>query len=247
VKRPKVILFDIGETLVHFAGLNWPNLFRQGTRAGRQYLLAQGLRLPPEEHFVNSLLWRGRKALLLNRLSRREIDIAQLFAVAVGGLRGQMSQPLWREFILRLYQPLAEGGQLDGQTLPVLGRLREEGFRIGLISNTFVPSYAMDQHLERLGLLALLDYRFYSAEVGLKKPSLSLFRQVVREVGVRPGEAWHVGNDLLTDVLGARRAGLTAVMRLRPGRRVGWWWLIKPHHVIHELSDLLTLLRLRRR
>ena len=110
------------------------------------------------------------------------------------------------------------------------------------MSNTFVPGYAIDEHLRRLGLLDLFEHRFYSEAVGVKKPSLTLFRHAVRAMGVRADEAWLVGNDLIADVLGARRAGLTAVMRLRPGERVRWWWLIRPHKVIHELTDLLRLL-----
>jgi HAD superfamily hydrolase (TIGR01509 family) len=254
VRRPKAILFDIGETLIHFAGLHWAQLFRQGAQDGYARLAAHRLPLPPERQFVQSLLWRGRKAILLNRVSRRELDIADLFAMAIGGMRaaakddarsaklegpGRMS-----EFILALYEPLAQASTLDEQARPVLSRLRKEGFIIGLISNTFVPDYAMDRHLDRLAMLDLFDFRFYSAQFGLKKPSLTFFRHAVQSIGVSPRDAWHVGNDLIADVLGARRCGLTAVLRLPPGKRVRWWWLIKPHLAIHQLSDILPLLGL---
>ena len=146
--------------------------------------------------------------------------------------------------MLRLYQPLAAAGRLDPQTVPVVQRLRAAGLQVGLISNTFVPGYAIDLHLEELGILDLFHPRFYSAQVGLKKPSLSLFRQAVQSVGVPANRVWHVGNDLIADVLGARRAGVISIMRLRPDKRVRWWWLIKPRRVIYELTDLLRLLGL---
>jgi FMN phosphatase YigB (HAD superfamily) len=243
--RPRAIFFDIGDTLIHFAGLDWPDLFRQGARAAHAYLLDQGVQLPRVDDFVDSLLWRGRKTLLLNRLSRREIDVADMFVAAVGPLHARLAEPVWREFMLRLYEPLATAGRLDPQTVPVVRRLRDAGLQVGLISNTFVPGYAIDLHLEQLGVLDLFQPRFYSAQVGLKKPSLSLFRQVVQSVGVPANRIWHVGNDLIADVLGARRAGVISVLRLHPGERVRWWWLIKPQRVIHELTDLLRLLRLR--
>lgn len=256
MRRPKAILFDIGETLIHFAGLDWAELFRRGARDGYAHLAAHRLPLPSERQFVQSLLWRGRKAILLNRLSRRELDIADLFAMAVGGLRagrddetpgsasarGKMSESIWREFVLALYEPLAQASTLDDQARPVLSRLRKEGFIIGLISNTFVPDFAMDRHLDRLAMLDLFDFRFYSAQFGLKKPSLTFFRHAVQSIGIAPRDAWHVGNDIIADVLGARRCGLTAVLRLPPGRRVRWWWLIKPQLVIHDLADVLRLL-----
>ena len=242
--RPKAIFFDIGDTLIHFAGLDWPDLFRQGVRAGHAYLTSHGVQLPRAEEFVESLLWRGRKTLLLNRLSRREIDVAEMFVNAVGPLHARLTEPVWREFMLALYKPLAEAGRLDPQAVPVVQRLRAAGLQVGLISNTFVPGYAIDLHLEQLGILDLFQPRFYSAQVGLKKPSLSLFRQAVQAVGVPAKRVWHVGNDLIADVLGARRAGVISVLRLHPGQQVRGWWLIKPQRVIYELTDLLRQLRL---
>ncbi len=242
---PRAILFDLGETLIHFADAGLTGLFLEGARAGHEYLVARGVRLPPVERFARSLLWRGRKAMLLNWISRRELNVAELFALAVGSMAPQVGREDWREFILRIYGPLSRSAELDPQAGPVLGRLREAGLKVALVSNTFVPAHAMDAHLRRLGLLELFDARFYSAGLGLKKPSLALFRHAVGTLGVRPEEAWHVGDDLLADVLGARRAGLTAVLRLRPGRRVRWWWMVKPHHAIRRLDELLDLLRLR--
>lgn len=244
MRHPQAILFDLGETLVHFAGLDRTDLFRQGARAGQQYLVARGYRLPGEDEFVQSLLWRGRKAMLLNRLSRRELDVAELAGLAIRRLRGQISPDDWRQFILRMYEPLAQASTLDPHARDVIDRLRAAGLKVGLISNTFIPPYAIDHHLARLGLLDLFDERLYSAEIGLKKPSLSLFRRAVAALRVPPAAAWHVGDDLLADVLGARRAGLTAVLRLPPGRRVRGWWLVKPHLAIHSLLDLLLLVGL---
>ncbi len=54
---------------------------------------------------------------------------------------------------------------------------------------------------------------------GRNKPSRAMFRQALEKHGVQPGEAVMIGDQLLTDVLGANRAGIDAVWVDRmPGR-----------------------------
>jgi putative hydrolase of the HAD superfamily len=57
----------------------------------------------------------------------------------------------------------------------------------------------------------LFDRTFYSFEVGLAKPDPAYFHAVVDELGVRPEEAVFV-DDMRANVLGAREAGLRAVL-----------------------------------
>ncbi|MCG3181866.1 MAG: Phosphoglycolate phosphatase [Phycisphaerae bacterium] len=241
--KPRAILFDLGETLLFFGGVDRLGAFKRGARAGHAYLTAQGFRLGKRESFVRRLVARGRKALLINRISRREVNIADLFGLVTGHLQRRMPPAVWREFVMRMYDPLANVGRADPQAKAVLGAIRDAGIRMALISNTFVPDFAIDAHLARVGLIDWFPERFYSASEGVKKPSLTLFRRALAAINVSADETWHVGDDLLADVLGARRAGITTVLRLRPGRRVRWWWPIRPDLVIHELTDLLRMLQ----
>lgn len=242
MNTPRAILFDLGETLLHFAGVNRLEAFLQGARAGHAYLVARGLRLDPVEQFLKALVSRGKKAMLLNSISRREVDIRQLFILATGVPGVELPPELWAGFVETMYEPLAKSARLDPQTRPVVTALRDAGIRVALVSNTFVPSLAMEDHLQRLGIRDLFEHRFYSSDVGLKKPSLSVFRVALGALGVaRPRDAWHVGDELVADVLGARRAGMISVLRLHGSDRIRWWWPIKPHRTIHELARLLDM------
>jgi len=105
--RPQAILFDLGETLLHFGGVNRMETFKAGARDAHAFLLERGYRMEPVERFVRRLVGRGRKALLINRLSRREVDIAELFGLVTGQLQRRMRPGDWRRFVGRMYGPLA--------------------------------------------------------------------------------------------------------------------------------------------
>ncbi len=55
-----------------------------------------------------------------------------------------------------------------------------------------------------------------SGEVGLRKPDSAIFALALRRLGEREG-VWHVGDNLATDVAGAKAAGLTGVWLNRTG------------------------------
>jgi putative hydrolase of the HAD superfamily len=71
------------------------------------------------------------------------------------------------------------------------------------------------QELERDGLAPYIDVWGVSALVGYEKPSPELFRLCLRETGVAPAQAAHIGNRLDTDVRPAAALGLRTVWVLR--------------------------------
>jgi putative hydrolase of the HAD superfamily len=88
-------------------------------------------------------------------------------------------------------------------------------FALALVTNG-----ASDTQRENLRVLDI-EHRFgavvVSGEVGIAKPDARIFRVALEQLGVEPANVWHVGNDLDTDVGGAKAAGLTAVWLNRGG------------------------------
>ncbi|HXG16263.1 MAG TPA: HAD family hydrolase [Calidithermus sp.] len=93
---------------------------------------------------------------------------------------------------------------------------RQAGLRTGVISNS---DGTVRTILDRLGLSRDLDFVLDSHEVGVEKPDPRIFALALERAGVAPAEAAYVGDLYSVDVLGARRAGLAAVL-LDPG---GCW------------------------
>jgi len=70
----------------------------------------------------------------------------------------------------------------------------------------------VEEGLTALGLRALLDGVIDSAVVGVEKPDPGIFRHALELAGARPERVVHVGDLHAVDVLGARAAGLHAVL-----------------------------------
>src|SRR5262249_50540366 len=66
--------------------------------------------------------------------------------------------------------------------------------------------------LHKVGLLGYFDPIIVSGDHGYRKPDRRLFQFALDGIGVAPGNAMDVSNDLYGDIFGAREAGLTTVM-----------------------------------
>jgi FMN phosphatase YigB (HAD superfamily) len=88
---------------------------------------------------------------------------------------------------------------------------------VGVISNS---NGSVRLALERAGLAGELDFVIDSSVVGVAKPDPRIFGLGLLAAGARAGETVYVGDSYFADVVGARRAGLGAVL-FDPGRLWG--------------------------
>ena len=101
---------------------------------------------------------------------------------------------------------------------PTMDLLRLQGLTLGLISNINRDGGEL---AESLGLTPYLDFTVTSAEVGVEKPHPPIFLAALAKAGVEPGEALHVGDQLTSDVEGARGSGINPVLLDRDGNHAG--------------------------
>ena len=120
-------------------------------------------------------------------------------------------------------------------TVTALQQLKGQGYRIGVISNL---RRDMDELCRNLGMAPYLDFCLTSAEVGVEKPDPAIFVAALERAGVNPLEAVHVGDQPRSDLVGARGAGLHAVLLDR-----GNWHQEMDNCVrISKLDELFDLL-----
>jgi putative hydrolase of the HAD superfamily len=85
-------------------------------------------------------------------------------------------------------------------------------FALGLVSDTgLTGGSALREVLRSDGLAPPISAFSFSDETGASKPHADAFLTALRELGVRPAEAVHVGDLLPTDVAGACALGMRAV------------------------------------
>ncbi len=125
--------------------------------------------------------------------------------------------------------------------LDCLERVRELGFRVGIVGN---QTATLEAWAREAALPA--DVVSSSASLGVRKPELEFFARVVELVGCAANEVAYVGDRVDNDVLPAAAAGLIAIHVRR-----GPWGRLQPTppaaalglDSLAELPDALASLR----
>jgi HAD superfamily hydrolase (TIGR01549 family) len=86
-------------------------------------------------------------------------------------------------------------------------------YRLGVVSNA---NGTVREKLRRVGLAGYFEVILDSHEEGVEKPDPRIFRIALERMGARAEESVHVGDFYHIDVVGARAAGIRAVL-LDPG------------------------------
>ncbi len=98
---------------------------------------------------------------------------------------------------------------LFDDTLPALRRVIECEFDCCIASN-HIPE--LEQIVRRLGLTELVRATYTSGTIGIEKPSARFFSEILKAEGVPPSEALMIGDNYVSDVVGARASGIRAVL-----------------------------------
>jgi putative hydrolase of the HAD superfamily len=129
---------------------------------------------------------------------------------------------------------------VDRTARPALEALAGRGCALGVVSNVMrTPGAVLRVVLERHGLLDWFTALTFSDECGIRKPAAEIFLRTLRQLGVAPEEAVHVGDDPVLDVEGARDAGMRVIQVTPTGRATG---PVKPDAAVTRLGDLPAVL-----
>jgi len=80
---------------------------------------------------------------------------------------------------------------------------------LALITNGASDTQRNKLHV--LGIADWFDAIVISGEVGVAKPDPWVFNIALTELAVGPEKVWHIGDNLATDVAGAKASGITSV------------------------------------
>ena len=152
------------------------------------------------------------------------------------GVQKHLDQMTWE--LLQSEHSLfaANAALLYDDAVPVLQHLRNEGFKLAIVSNWDTP---LDPLMERLGIADYFDIIVASHDARVKsaKPDPHIFNYTLAAVGVSAEEAVHVGDTYEADIIGARNAGIRPILIDRDGTQTGKW-----DETIQSLSELPELL-----
>ncbi|RME40470.1 MAG: HAD family hydrolase [Planctomycetota bacterium] len=235
----EAVLFDIGNTLVYFRSTRIRELLDAAARPAYERLAERGFRLPPYPRYAA----RIRRAFILNyiwsRLRGRETKLIRTLERVHAAMRIDLGETGVEELARLCTEGLRPFMHSDPQAVPVLEELRRAGLKLGIVSNTHFPGFAIDGFLAEEGLLDFFPVRVYSSDVRFMKPNPRIFQLALERMAVAPGRALFVGDRPDKDVSGAARVGMRTVLL------VGGAEVPNRHgadHVIRSLAELCPLL-----
>jgi HAD superfamily hydrolase (TIGR01509 family) len=193
----RAVLFDAGNTLV----------FLDYARIAAGVGAALGIRLTGDQLASNA----PEAARAMERAAGSDQNRAAAYLEALFLLGGVAAERLGevRDRLTLLHRERHLWCSVKERTRESLLRLRRAGLRLGVVSNS---DGRAEQALEEAGLRDCFDVVIDSGLVGIEKPDPRIFQTALKALGVAPEEALYVGDLYAVDVVGARGAGMDAVL-----------------------------------
>jgi len=215
----KAVLFDLGDTLWHYPNMPPSETIRGETMRRITNLLAGwGFDMSGDRRMIG----RDIRMTITEETSRAFhgdcVDpgypgICQRIA-AEHDMQVTLDQgaELWETWNL--------GGVFLGVTLfpgviETLEGLRDQGYRIGSVTNRGYSGSLFWEQMDFLGLTPLFEHVVISCDVGYMKPHPQIFHQAFELMRLEADECVMVGDSMRADVEGARTLGMKAIW-IRP-------------------------------
>ena len=198
---PTAILFDAGHTLVFIDSARTRAAFRD------QGIEVSQARFDAAERTARAELTRGVQGGQMG--TERELwhrYFTRLFTAS--GVPEARLDEVGR-WILEVHEDDHLWTGVAPSTGPALDTLLEAGFRLGVISNA---DGRMEGVIERAGLRDRFEFVIDSEVVGVAKPAPEIFHAASDRLGLPPQDCLYVGDLYPVDVVGARGAGMEAVL-----------------------------------
>jgi len=236
----RAVLFDYGETLV-VAKNRDELLFQDAVRSVYDVLRAHGLRMGYPEFVERDMEVYGKYAKL-EKAERRDLPdapkseelVASVFpSQTVSGIKR-----ISREANGAFWRVIAENYRLRAGTKSTLGRLKEMGIRMAVVSNHH-NGKALRDHLDELAISSYFSKVVVSSELAYRKPDPRIFRRCLAALDVAERESLFVGDSLDNDIAGAKAIGMLAVLVVKtPGEVVPGVSGFAPDYTVRDLRDV---------
>lgn len=208
-----MVFFDAGETLIR-PYPSFPELFAE-------VCSRRGITVDPET--VREVQ---------ERLAPHLVDLAEDTGITQPSLDPEDSRVFWTFLYRRLLEELgidepqlvedlyatfsaSTSYKVFDDVFPVLRRLEDAGFRLGLISNFegWLQNVLVEQELGESFEVSVI-----SGLEGVEKPDVRIYELAIARAGVEPQRAVHIGDSIAMDVRPAREVGMNVVLLDRVGR-----------------------------
>jgi putative hydrolase of the HAD superfamily len=195
----EAILFDAGGTLIHVDG--------------RRFCAAAGLPYRPEPFAAaEAAATDAVRSWILEHPESNDAERLPLFLdrfLVALGVEGREERAAASRRIAQEHHRANLWSGTAPQARETLAALRQRGYRLGVVSNA---DGRVRKLLEEAGLATFLEIILDSAHVGVEKPDPRIFLAAAEGLSLSPSSCAYVGDLYEIDILGARSAGLRAIL-----------------------------------
>jgi len=118
-----------------------------------------------------------------------------------------------------------------------LSYLDKKNYKMGLICNTGrTPGKVLREVLRRRNIIRFFRVLTFSDELKIRKPNPEIFLHTLKSLNTSPTTALHIGDELESDILGAKRCGMRAGW-ISPDRDK-----LQPDFILPDLVSLKNVL-----
>ncbi len=204
MKRPRMLLFDYGHTLLYEPDWN--------AERGDRELLRYAVRNPKN---CGAEEIRREVAEVFGEIERVRDEMGYEIPCVIGDRL--VYEHLGIEFSLSPHEQetVFWTAACPGAVMPgadkLLDFLNEQGIRSAVLSNNGWSGEAIRERFDRLLPNHRFEFVMSSADYMIRKPDRRLFEIALLKAGLDASEVWYVGDSLRADVYGAHSAGILPV------------------------------------
>ena len=205
MKRPRMLLFDYGHTLLYEPDWN--------AERGDRELLRYAVRNPKN---CGAEEIRREVAEVFGEIERVRDEMGYEIPCVIGDRL--VYEHLGIEFSLSPHEQetVFWTAACPGAVMPgadkLLDFLNEQRIRSAVLSNNGRSGEAIRERFDRLLPNHRFEFVMSSADYMIRKPDPRLFEIALNQAGLSPGEVWFCGDSMKADVIGAHGAGIFPVL-----------------------------------
>jgi FMN phosphatase YigB (HAD superfamily) len=143
-----------------------------------------------------------------------------------------LEQTYWRTFL--------NNCRLFPNFLDFAHQLKSRGIIMANITD--LTAQIQFRKLIYFGLDELFDYVVTSEEAGEDKPSKGPFEIAINKLQVEPDRIWMIGDDIMNDIYGASKMGMTTIQKVHKGVRIEKNGYCNPDFVFEHYNDIIRVI-----
>lgn len=244
MRQIKAVIFDLDDTLI-----DWSKQESLLAGSGRwhvdqlhAHLTKQGHTLPTTDEFYTTYRQHIVNAWAEAKKVWGGVNFANCITQILQSFDIVIPENEQKELLRAYAWHPVKGVEPYEDTFEVLDYLKNNHYKIGLVTNSMFPMWMRDIELEHYGLMTYLDARITSGDTGYMKPHPAIYWRMLGLLDLMPHEAIFVGDRPTNDIVGANEVGLVSVWINPPHLNYDLEGII-PNHEITQLREILPILQ----